>query len=94
LDSFILYFFALQVFFSIKRIKYKVLKLQDSCSDLNYSLEVLSTKIDAYIKYKNFRELGDRIKLLNLIDSKSKIKHDNAHFQSCKAIFGDIQNKM
>ena len=97
---FIVIFFCTTMlfFFKSKVLNNKVLKLQDSCSDLNYSLESLTEQnLMLYNQIQEFSaELGDmKSKYSTLLTQNQKIKQDNAAFlQSLQSDIWDIQKKM
>lgn len=97
---FIVIFFCttLLFFFKSRVLNNKVLKLQDSCLNLNNSIESLTEQnLMLYNQIQEFSaELGDmKSKYSTLLTQNQKIKQDNAAFlQSLQSDIWDIQKKM
>lgn len=95
----LLYFFVqLCYFLNQKYLNNKVLKLQDSCTDLNYSLKSLTEQnLMLYNQIQEFSaQLGDmKSKYSILLTQNQKIKQDNAAFlESLQSYIWDIQKKI
>mgnify|MGYP005839238471 CR=1 FL=1 len=97
---FIVIFFCTTMlfFFKSKVLNNKVLKLEDSCTNLNYSLKSLTEQnLMLYNQIQEFSsELGDmKSKYSTLLTQNQKIKQDNAAFlQSLQSDIWIIQKKM